>query len=312
MVDLTKTSDLLDKLTLFRQLKEECFQQFGFTGQFLYGDYSPKQTGVAVAQSQDRSLTQIQSYYTRLDDIMRRVWDTILETAQYVSSQAGTETISYMGDDKARVIFNTQTDGLLMHKLATFTKSSALDMQDLQSIKQVAMSNNTLGLSAIEAAMVMTTHSTPELMEKLAVIQDKKNRERELQAQQEAERQQQVIQQTHQNNLEVLQREEVQSEREFEQNLVLEQVRALRYANSEVTEIAEEVERMSKRSLEERKLDATVAYREQLDRFRRDQMDHKERQKDKELTLKDKMELKRLELREKEIEASNQRTKKLD
>lgn len=307
VVDLTKTQELLEKANLARMLKEECFQQFGFTSGTLYGDNSPYQTGVSVAQQQQRALTQIQGHYTRLQEIMRRVWETILETKQFMVANTGMDTISYIDSDEARQIFTTNTDGFLMHKLGCFVKSSAADQQTLETIKQIALSTNTMGASTLEMATMISSTSTPELMKKLEKIQNAKIKERDEQAQAEAERQQKLVELQQRETAMALEEQAKQKELEFEREVVLQQIKSLGYANSPVEEIAAQIEKVSKNTIEERKLDLM---REQVD-IKKKQVEDKKQNDDNQLSMQEKIELTKLELRREEIEAAKARTKTL-
>lgn len=312
VVDLTKTNELLEKANLAAMIKAECFQQFGFTPETIYGDRSPQQSGVSQAQQLQRSLTQIQHYYTRLDEIMRKTWDTILETAQFKATDSESELLSYMGDDKARVIFQSDTSSFLLYKLATFTKSSAADSQTLETIKQIALSNNTMGADTLETAAMISSKSTPELMEKLRELKAEKEKLAKEQVAQEEARQQQLVDQQHKNSLEIIAEQDRQSEIEFERDVVLKQIGAVGFGNSSADEIRQQVEALAKQDLEERKYQSTLDYREKVDKFKEKTLETKSGESQKQRDLQEKIKLKELELREKDIEARNTRSKAID
>ncbi len=312
IVDLTKTQEILEKAQLFNAVKNEAFAQFGFTAATLYGDVSPTQTGASIAQQMQRSLTQIQGFYTRLDEIMRSVWDTVLETAQYVAASESNVSLSYMSNDKARVIFNTNTDGFLLHKLATYSKSSAADMHTLETIKQAAISTNTMGADSLELAEMITAKSTPEILNKLNVLSEKKLREREREGQMQQQQQQQLLEQQHQQRMAELAELEKQADKKFEQDVILAQIRATGFGNSSASEVAKEVKMLAEQDLNERKFESMLDYRDMLNQQKQDQNSSKQANQETDRELKEKIEMTKLELRRKEIDAANQRTKTMD
>lgn len=308
VVDLTKTQELLEKANLMGVIKQDVFQQFGFTPQTLFGDAQPQQTASSQAQGMQRSLTQIQHYYTRLDEIMKLVWETLLETAQFKASTQDSELLSYMGDDKARVIFNTNTDGFLMHKLACYVKSSAADADTLLRIQQNALTNNTMGADALESAAILAAKTTPEVMHQLEKLRDRRQQEQMALEARQAQQQQELVQQNHVNTMEQLQKQAEESELEFQRELILSQIKAVGYGNSTAGEISHEVERLAKADLERDKFNATNDYRERIEQAREEVHKDKMGESAKTRQLQEKIKMKELELREKDIIARNKRS----
>lgn len=312
VVDMTKTQELLEKAALAREIKMECYQQFGFTPQSLYGEMSPQQSAKSAALQVQRSLTQIQHYYTRVEEIMKMAWNTILETAQFKVSNDGTDMISYMGSDEARTIFKTQSDGFLMHKLNTFVRSSAADLADLEMIKQIALNNNTLGTDLLESAAVAMAKSTPEIMSKLKSAQQKREKQEAQIRQEQAQQQQQLLEQQGQQQKEFLAMKAEQDEINFQRDVVLAQIKATGYGNDSAGTIADEVQKLAKQDLEQAKYESTLAYRDKVDAFKRETFEAGQGESQKQRDLQEKIKMKELELKEKDIEARNLRSRAID
>lgn len=319
LVDLNRTSDILEKAQLANTVKQECFASVGLTAQHIYGDYSPKQTATSVIQGQQRSSNQIQHIYTRLNRVMKNVRTCMLQTAQYVESNNPYSQVSYLTSDGVREIFNTNTEGFLLHDLEIYVESTLSDIDTLEKIKMYTLQNNTLGADALEIATIQRTSSTPELMDKLRVLKAKKEEEELKQREYEQTQLDKQLQAQREAQEKDLMFKTQESEKDRRNNIDVATVKALGFANDDADAISDEIKEMlrernrvneaqSKLELEKAKnemgrkqVEASIqndAFKSKLE----------ERIKLKELELKNK----ELDIRREEVSARNKRTKAID
>ena len=308
VVDLSKTPEVLEKLNVANAIKLEIFEQFGLTREFILGDYSPEQTSSSIAQGMQRSLSQIQKLYDRLDEIMVNTWETVLDTAQYLEIQDPTSQLSYTNPDGSRVIFKINTDKLLLHKLSLFIRNSAVDQQNLERIKNVIMASNTLGADTLELGTVITAGSVPELMANVKRIQENRQKQEQEKIQQQQQIQREQIQAQNEQLERRLQEERERFELEAEKDIMIAQIRSLGYANSEDDQIADEIEKLRKSELGWAKLKQVEDGRESMKELKEKAMTNNAELTEQQLRLKEKLEMRKLELKEKEIEARNRRS----
>jgi hypothetical protein len=319
VVDLTKTAEILEKATLARLIKQECYAQVGLNEEYLMGNISPEQSGTSVAQGMQRSSNQIQHLYTRLAQVVRNMRITMLETAQYLESLNPTSQISYLTDDSTRVIFQTNTDGFLLHKLDVNVESNLSDAHTLERIKNYMENTNTLGANTLEMASVQTATSVPELLHKLTALDEDKKKEIQIQRQHEQEMQQREIQARQEATDKMLAQKENNEQLNREKDIVVAQIKAVGYATDNADAISKEIIELQNANAKQADYYERLNYRDTLTSFKERQFEHKAQNDAQNNALKEKMALKKIEqedeklrLREKEIDASNNRTEKIN
>lgn len=310
VVDLTKTEEILGKANLARLVKEEAFLEVGMTPEFVFGDYSPKQSSRTVAQGQQRSLTQIQHIFTRLGQIMQRARTTMLETALYVTIQNPTVQMSYTTRDQTRAIFASTTDMFLLSTLDVHVKSNVEELEVIETIKQLMLTNNTLATDPLELATMLTFKNIPELFNKLKELKEEKDfKERKMQEEEARQLQAQIEAQDRRVQAEL----QFQSERDQlnrEKDILVAKIRALGYGEGTPQEILDAAQRAQ--ALKEAEFLHKRQYAETVENFKSKQLDAKASKEDKDRDLKELIELRKLELREQEIKARNKRTEAID
>ena len=312
VIDLTKTGEIMEKANLARLVKQEAYSLVGLTEQYLYGDISPRQSASSVAQGLQRSSTQIQHIFTRLDEVLTQLRNTMLETAQYVASTNPTDQISLQGNDGVRLIFQTETTGFLLHKLGIFVKSSVEDADVLERLKITAMQNNTMGANTLEMATLQTAHSIPELFAKLEDLNFKK--QQEAQAAQQAEAQ--ARQEAFQNQQTLLDKEmankQALEEREHEKDILVAQIRALGYADQHASQVNEELKTLSDIRLRELEHEEKIKYRDMLNQSKERQLALKQQQGQFKDLLDEKIKVKQLEQKDRELDIREYEAKNTD
>lgn len=318
LIDLTKSAEMLEKFQVAMTIKQMFFEMYGLNPANIANVPTPQQNANSVAQGAERTLNQIQSIHTRLDDIMTRVWECVLEAEQHFHSKDPYSTLTYLGDDNARVIFSAPTDDFLVHKLGIKVTSSTQNMDIIQQIKTLAMSNNTMGASPQENIAMLSATNVPELRRKLEDLAADLERKQKEQAQAEHQRNLELEQKRSEASMKEIEAQRARDERLFEQQVVLKQIGMLGYTDATASEAMDQVNKILEFEQKQAELNSTDEYRKLMFEARKAEKEEsnllKERSqadsKDieyKKLAQKDR----ELDIREKEVKASNKRTQKL-
>jgi len=318
MVDLSRTTDILEKAQLAERVKIEAYAAMGLNPEFIFGDFSSKQTATSVMQGLQRSSNQIEHIYQRLHDILRNLRLGMLETAQYIESNNPISEISYLTSDEGREIFKMPTKGLILHIFDIYIDSTLDDLETLERIKARARMDNTMGADAYEAGIIETADHSGILLEKLKELRDEK-----IQREQEAQQQQAQLQQ---QGLE-LQRQQIekemafkadQNEKERQSREDIAHIQALGYGNSDSKEINKEIQEAIKLQSKLDKDKQEFAYKQSLRDLKKEQQDQTFSNNKRNIDLNERIKLKQLsqkdrelDIRAKEAVNTDERTNKL-
>lgn len=326
VVDLTNTKDILDKFTLANLIEAACYRSVGLTPEFLLGDMSPHQSAKSAALGQQRTVTQLQNLFTRVNQIMTKARTTMLHAAQYIAVRKPNVEMSYNTPQGARVLFRTSTEEFSLHRLGVFVKSNAADLAVIESIKQYVAQNNTMGANSYEMATLMAFKSLPELFRKLQEIQYRKDEEIQQQREHERLLQEQQIQAAQAQMQAEINAKSQENALDRDKDVMVAQIKALGYAQDDAAGIQEAILKLQDANQKQKQLYAqseaalrAQAMKESQQQFdfaaKSKQLDIQERlalknteQKDRALQQKDR----ELDIREKDIAARNSRTKAID
>ena len=254
VIDLSKTSDILEKAQLAQAIKQECWDTIGLNPQTM-ADISPYQSAKSVAQTLDLTATQLQHLYYKHYDTMKYVWETMLETGVFLTSKGELRNLAYQNSDGQRIIFNLNEEHTLLTQFNIFPENDPNDIINLETIKQLAIMDNTMGADSYEKFLILSASSIVDVKTKLKEQVLKRDAQMQAQQQAEQEQQQKVIEA--QKEQIMLQMENENRNKELDRQLALELKRydALKYAQSEVSEMQKAIEEMNKFNESERSLE---------------------------------------------------------
>ena len=245
VVDLTKTQEIMEKANLARMIKQEAYELAGISMQYMYGEISPRMSGAAVAQGNQRSITQIQHIFTRQSEVMKKVRTTMLKTAQFIESLKGESEIAYSDVEGVRHIFRTATDGFLLHNINLNVKTNVADQEVLERLKSKFSQSSASSL--LEDAAVLTSKSVPQLYHRLEQLEVKKRKEAEDEQKRQQEIQQQQMAAMQQQEDKKIAAEMAKEEREHEKDITVAQIKALGFADQYAGIVAKEIEAVERR-----------------------------------------------------------------
>lgn len=311
VVDLTKTEEILQKYNIAALVKTDIYEAFGLTREIMFG-FSPEQSVESISRSMEQSINQVQTSFDRVDQISTMLRETLLDTAQYLASQGDMVQINYAQTDGTRVIFSTNTEDFLLHKLGLFVKNSKADANTLERIKQTVLQTNTMGADSLEMSLMLTAKSIPELF----------NRLKETKAAKMAEQQQLNLAEQQQMQMQIDANEKAAKLKVEEENrrwmanaelqVYLAQIKSLGFANSTAPEIADEMAKLEKINLDRDRFNSANEARDMINALKTDQLNRKTDADERSERLKERIEMRKLELKEKEIMARNKRSEAID
>lgn len=192
-------------------------------------------------------------------------------------------------------------ENTLLYDLALYPKSDITDSIILETIKQIVVTDNTMGSDALEKSLMITATSTSELLTRLkglAVERDKKN-----QQQQEHEQKMQQDQLAAQEKAMQMQmdNDNMNREKDRQSDLLEAQVKALGYAEGDAATISKEILALQSANLEQEALYQQYELSQKSHSLATQKLLYEQKDKKDELELQERMKLKEISLREREL-----------
>lgn len=308
IVDLNKTQDVLEKAQLAKMCKDECYSLIGISPEMM-GEISPYQSGKSVAQGLQRTSNQIQHYYNRASSIMKRARQTMLETAQYLAIQSPIAELSYITSEKQRAVFQALTEGWSLYSLGIYVENSISNTEATEMLKDLVLRDNTMGSSLLEKAMVIESDNTSVIIEKLKQVE--LNKEMAEKARQKAEQEaldKQLQSQQAQIDKDIAYKTEKDA-LDRENDIMVAQIRAIGFGNSEAFEIKQQVLDLQKANDTQEQFYRQMTLQERIQGMKENESSNKQSLEERKARMEEEIKRKELELREKEIAAANERTR---
>lgn len=154
-------------------IKQEAYSQIGTSAQFL-GNISPNETATGVNMAQNRTLTQLEHIYEEHFELIKKIYQYMVDIAQVKHfKKGGLIDMSYVTSDAQREIFMINSDQLpLTKKIGLFMTNSSKENQTLELMRQLALTDNTMGASAYEKMLMIDASSKEKLLDKLRILRE--------------------------------------------------------------------------------------------------------------------------------------------
>jgi len=189
-LDLTRSQEIQARIQLAQQLRLEAYELVGLTRQRL-GNSQASDTATAANNALIQSFAQTETWFAWHDNILQKVYQTILDMAQYIELQKPTSTLNYLNNELETVFLQVSKNELL-HELFVFVSSYAEDKVTLEQLKQLAQPAMQNGAELSEMVDLFTANSERSLRKTLGDVQKRKEAIRQ---QEQALKQQQLEQQ---------------------------------------------------------------------------------------------------------------------
>jgi hypothetical protein len=186
-VDLDESARMMSRMKIAEFFENRALSQVGITPQRL-GDVTASETATGTQQAISQSYAQTESYFTRFSEYKKRTLKMNLDIAQYVQAKNQDVTVSYIKSDMSRAFVKLNGTDLLLSDLHIYVSNSQEDLRQLETLRQLFMTNNNVGASPLDLATVIMSNSPAEIKAQLELAMARN--EEKYQQQQQLEQQQ--------------------------------------------------------------------------------------------------------------------------
>lgn len=168
MIDLDESARMMSRMKIMDFFEQKALAQVGITPQRL-GSVAASETATGTQQAIAQSYAQTESYFTRFSEYKKRTLRMNLNIAQYVQAKEKDITITYVKSDMSRAFMKMNGIDLMLSDLHVYASNSQEDIRQLESLRQMFLTNNNTGASPVDLATVITSNSPAEIKAQLEV-----------------------------------------------------------------------------------------------------------------------------------------------
>ena len=193
VLNLEQTQRLLSRIQLANYFKQQAFEVIGITPQRM-GQQISQQTATGVEQALNSSYAQTEQYFIQHSDyLMPRVHQMRTELAQYYNSTKPSVRLQYITPADEKETFTINGTGLLLRDLNIFCSTKTNNRAVMDQLKQLALTNNTMGASIYDLGNVIKAESIAEVTNVLKKTEEKADAIRNQQAMNEQKMQEELL-----------------------------------------------------------------------------------------------------------------------
>lgn len=191
VLDASETDRIAAKINLAILIEQQAYRQLGINDARL-GSIAASQTATGVEQEKSASYSQTESYFEKFYNYKRRCLQANVEIAQFVYSKEKDITLNYTMSDLSRAFVTLTDPDLLLRDLGVYPTFSQEITRQLETIRQLAINNNTTNMPMSKLVNMITMNSVREIQK--ALEQSEAEFAKQQQAAQEAEMQKEQMQ----------------------------------------------------------------------------------------------------------------------
>jgi len=228
---------LLSRVNLATYFKNQAFEVIGLNPQRM-GQTIAQQTATGVEQAMNASYAQTEQYFIQhSDNLMPRVHQMRTDLAQYYHSTKPSIRLQYITGTDEKMNFEMNGTDLLMRDLNIFCTTKTNSRAVMEQLKQLAISNNTMGASIYDLGNVIKSESIAELTGVLKEAEEKTQGQKQAEMQQQQQMQQEMLEsQERQKQMEIQFRAE-QANLDRQTQITVAEIRAAGYgAGSDINQ----------------------------------------------------------------------------
>lgn len=166
VLDASESDRIAAKINLGILIEQQAYKQIGITDARM-GQIQASTTATGVEQSVANSYSQTESYFEKFNNYKRRVLQANVEIAQYVYSREKDITLMYTMSDLSRGYVTITDPNLLLRDLGVYPTFSQEITRQLETIRQLALNNNTANIPLSGLAQMLTLNSTKDIVNEL-------------------------------------------------------------------------------------------------------------------------------------------------
>jgi hypothetical protein len=230
-LNMEQTNRLMSRIQLANYFKQQCFDAIGINPQRLGGAVSA-QTATGVVQAMQQSYAQTEMYFVQHSDhLMPRVHQMRTDLAQFYYSSNPSLRLQYISTEAEKVNFQINGTDLLMRDFNVFATTKTNHRAILESLKQMALTNNTTGASIYELGNIVKADSIAEVSDILKDAETRMQKQRQQDMEQQRQLQEQQLQAKAQEEQQKLQVEMSENEKDRQNDVLLAEIRSAGYGS---------------------------------------------------------------------------------
>lgn len=187
VLDASESDRIAAKLNLAILIEDQAYKQLGITPQRM-GTVQASETATGTQAAVANSYAQTESYFEKFNNYKRRVLQANVEIAQFVYAKEKDITLNYTMSDLSRGFVTITDPDLLLRDLGVYPTFSQEITRQLETIRQLAINNNTTNMPMSSLVNMLTMNSIREIQKSLQKAEADFSKQQ--QAAQEAEMQQ--------------------------------------------------------------------------------------------------------------------------
>ena len=190
VVNLLNNERFKSRIELANYCEQQILKIIGITPQRM-GSINSQETATGINQAINNSYSQTESYYFNNTNLMRELKSMILDAEKYIESKKPISRLNYLNSDVENVMFEIDTEDLLLRRFNIFLTSNSDTQRVLEQIRQFAIQNNTTGATDLDKIIMLEATDTRKIKDALAVSLENFRK----QEQQKQQHEQQMLQQ---------------------------------------------------------------------------------------------------------------------
>jgi hypothetical protein len=267
VLNLEQTNRLMSRIQLANYFKMQAFENIGVTPQRM-GQAIEQETAEGIRAAINMSYAQTEQYFIwHSDHLMPRVHKMRTDLAQYYHSTKPSVTLQYLTSNEEKVNFGINGMDLLLRDIHVYGTTKANHRKVLESLRQLAMSNNTAGASIYDLGNMIKADSIPEITDVMKKAEEKVQAQQQQEQQHQQQMQQQAIQAEQAEKQAERDYKAMESEKDRRKDILVAEIRASGYGA--MMDVNQNMESDLKESLDD--IRQTEQYEEQTQIKRQDQ-----------------------------------------
>ena len=162
-VNMDLTQAMLGKMQLARETKMMALEKLGITPERLYG--ASQRTATGIEQSLKASYHQTSSWMNKYTNFQKRYTEVHINMAQYMKKDGIDGSVLTTDSDMVRQFINMSDPYLPLRKFRITYDNNPKRKSELETIKQVFMSDNTIEKTLEDLANVLSSDSISKVMQ---------------------------------------------------------------------------------------------------------------------------------------------------
>lgn len=192
-LDASQTQRLLGRISLSNYFRQEAYLSIGVT-QERVGTVNSQQTATGTQVATNNSYAQTEKYFIQHSDwLMPRVYELFINAAQYYNSVNPSSRLSYTTEGGEQIIFENDGIDLLPRDINVYATTSFALRETKKKLEDLAMVNNTTGATIFDLGKIVQSNTPSEIMDAMEEVRNRVDAEQKAQRDHEAQMQEQML-----------------------------------------------------------------------------------------------------------------------